>query len=177
MKIAKSSAMILTAFCFAVFASPAFGCLCEPEPKFVEALTQATAVFSGELVSAKYEKGFLDEFHQQTLAGFQEMDKNWRADAIEVFVFRFKVQNLWKGDVANEAILVNSQMRRDDGATIIGDCDYDFEVGEKYLIYANATNGVMRTSGCSRTNLLRKVKKDLKLLDRNTKQNYSTTNL
>jgi hypothetical protein len=44
------------------------------------------------------------------------------------------------------------------------DCDLDFAIGERWLVYAYMDDGSLTTSGCTRTKLARKAKQDLECI-------------
>lgn len=70
---------------------------------------------------------------------------------------KIKVSKTWKGSAAQEITVTtmqNSAM-----------CGYHFEVGKKYLVYANASAEKLSTNNCSRTAVYNK-KGDAKYLDK-----------
>lgn len=82
----------------------------------------------------------------------------------EVLVLRFHAERWWKGDPLREVILVTEQTRTPDGSESISNCDYPFEVGERYLVYAYGAENELGTSACTRTRKLKKAKEDFKVL-------------
>lgn len=70
---------------------------------------------------------------------------------------KLKVKKSWKNKLSDEVIIT----------TAINDglCGYDFEDGEKYLIYAYGEKGNLRTDVCRRTAILSKTK-DIPVLDK-----------
>jgi hypothetical protein len=70
---------------------------------------------------------------------------------------KLSVEQVWKGEVAKEVTLTTGS-----GG---GDCGYPFKVGESYLVYANASEGGLLSTGiCSRTNKLSASAQDVKIL-------------
>ena len=72
---------------------------------------------------------------------------------------RFRVENSWK-NVADEEVVVS-------GLTMCCLCDWIFEVGKSYLIYAGKYDSIensYRVSHCSRSQLLHDSEMDLKVL-------------
>jgi hypothetical protein len=56
---------------------------------------------------------------------------------------KFKVENLWKSELTSEVTIAtgkNSAM-----------CGYSFEVGKKYLVYANGLEDSLMVTNCSQT--------------------------
>ena len=97
-------------------ADAAFGCVCDT-PAVPEALKRANAVFVGEVVSIV----------------------NRRA--------RFRVEQSWKGITGPEVSLVmgGSVLRRNKKnreVAVHTSCDFEFEKGERYLVYASDSGGV-----------------------------------
>jgi hypothetical protein len=56
---------------------------------------------------------------------------------------KFRVESVWKGKLTQEVIIFTGH-----GG---GDCGYQFEVGESYLVYASGSNESLSTNICQRT--------------------------
>jgi len=56
---------------------------------------------------------------------------------------KFKIAKLWKGELKREIIITTNK----DSAM----CGYGFEVGKKYLVYANGLKNELFVDNCSRT--------------------------
>ena len=56
---------------------------------------------------------------------------------------KFKVEKVWKNQSTNEVIIQTGQ-----GG---GDCGYRFEIGKKYLVYADGDQTSFSTNICQRT--------------------------
>lgn len=63
---------------------------------------------------------------------------------------KFKVEKIWKGEVVDEIVIV-IRLKKDDGRYVRTSCDYYYELGEKYLVYAYGTAEELTTYQCSRT--------------------------
>lgn len=141
---------ILTAIAVAMFlllmSGSALGCVCAlpEEPITAEQartaliydFNRASAVFSGEVIEL---------------------------DTVNV---KFKVEKLWQGDFGDEITMSIGTKDPETGYLIRGSCDYRFKSGEKYLVFAYKTfDGALHTNICTRTDLLRKVEPEMKILD------------
>jgi hypothetical protein len=141
---------ILAAIVVAVFlllmSGSALGCICAlPEEPLTAAqartaliydFDRASAVFSGEVIEL---------------------------DTVNV---KFKVEKLWQGDFGDEITMSIGTKDPETGYMIRGSCDYRFKPGEKYLVFAYKTfDGALHTNICTRTDLLRKVEPEMKILD------------
>jgi hypothetical protein len=76
---------------------------------------------------------------------------------IDQSTVKFSVEGLWKGVPAQEMIMHNSA-----GGSIVSDCAYRFELGEKYLVYASGSD----TNKCSRTTMLGNAGADVAVLEK-----------
>ena len=68
---------------------------------------------------------------------------------------RFKVQESWKGSVAEEVSVFT--------ANVCCICGYEFKVGERYLVYAHGSDK-LSTDICTRTRRVADAEIDLKVL-------------
>ncbi len=84
----------------------------------------------------------------------------------EVLVVKIKVEQRWKGSDAEEMILYTSQIRYDDGSGGGSGCDYSFESGKQYLIYAFGPEDKLKTHACARTRLMEYAEKDVRELNK-----------
>lgn len=69
---------------------------------------------------------------------------------------RFQVREAWRGGVQGVV-----EIRTGAGG---GDCGYQFERGETYIVYARAHDGMLSTSICARTRKLAQAAEDLEYL-------------
>ena len=63
---------------------------------------------------------------------------------------KFKVEKIWKGNSVDEITMV-IQLKKDDGRYVRTSCDYYYELGKKYLVYAYDNQGELTTYQCTRT--------------------------
>ena len=78
---------------------------------------------------------------------------------------RVKVEKVWKGDVGDQIILITHNWNDGDAGSL-DSCAYPFEVGTKYLIYADKVRDELVASKCSRTRPANEAERDLNELDR-----------
>lgn len=71
---------------------------------------------------------------------------------------KFKVEKIWKGDSVDE-ITMSIQQGKHNGKSVSTSCDYRFEMGERYLVYAIYINDELNTGACSRTTSLKQVER------------------
>jgi len=66
---------------------------------------------------------------------------------------RFRVDSWWKGDLADEIVLVTDQTLLSDGRAGTTSCEFDFKKGETYLVFAglNKAAAMPQTNKCSLT--------------------------
>ncbi len=80
---------------------------------------------------------------------------------------RFKVDKLWKGDFGDEVIMSTGVKERRDGLyDLPASCDYEFQLGEKYVVFAfGASPETMKARKCAGTRLLKYAEKEIDNLD------------
>jgi hypothetical protein len=82
---------------------------------------------------------------------------------------KFRVERVWKGNATNE-IIFSSNIYADRGPdgreVFIDSCALLFEVGKKYLVYADREGNELFVSKCSRAKLLESAQRDLNELNR-----------
>ena len=143
----KITLLILTFAASILSAENVLACTCVHPPIDTEerfkavvatAVIGADAVFSGKVV---------------------EMDR---------LTVRFKLEKVWKGDFkeANEFTLLTGAVLTKDGRHKITSCEYDFEVGKEYLVFAQGPQDKLTTSKCSWTHILSKRTRFVNELDR-----------
>jgi hypothetical protein len=118
--------------------TPAFSCKCLPTGSVKVEYDRAAAVFSGRVISVSVRKA------------------NEIARTVKI-----RVMKTLKGKTAN--ILTYE---------LATNCDYYFEAGKKYLVYAEKNSilnpqkgpGILRTSGCGRTERLEKAQEDIRTI-------------
>ena len=142
-----------------VFVPSVLGCMCKPPGNPAKEMKGSAAVFSGKLIGTEYRKGvtlFLSIAQPET--------KNGETAQTDVLVLKFQIDRWWKGRETREVVLFTDQTKNPDGSQTITDCDFPFEVGKQYLVYAFRDEGKLKTNLCTRTKLLEKAGEDLKIL-------------
>lgn len=77
------------------------------------------------------------------------------------------MERWWKGGSADKTVLHTSFTKYSDGGESATSCEYDFRVGESYLVYAYSNAGPIKglvTSPCTRTAKLGEAGADLEEL-------------
>jgi hypothetical protein len=140
----KKSTILCALLLLSLSASEAFGCVCELEPNTtpekigaarLSAFEKATVVFSGEVV------------------------------AKDLITVKFKVDKIWKGEESKEITMLTGTKDNGDGTITPSTCDYWFEKGKQYLIYAYGPVAELKTHKCSRTMLLKDAETEMIGLD------------
>jgi hypothetical protein len=86
--------------------------------------------------------------------------------ALDTFKVKFKVDKLWKGDFGSEVTMSTGARDNGDGTYTSSSCDFNFKLGENYLVYAyGASAGEIQARACTRTRLLRYADQEMKDLD------------
>lgn len=75
----------------------------------------------------------------------------------------FKVENVWKGDFKDS---ITFYFPHD----VIDSCQFNFEIGKNYLVYADVTLNGLSVSKCGRTNFLINAQRDIDELNRQKPQ-------
>lgn len=136
-----TAVLVTLGLMFAGLSLSACACSCGPETDALLAMEQADAVFAGRIVG---------------LALIPDEDPAIGV-SFETLKVTVAVHSLWKGEALEETILFT-------GYTCCV-CGFLFQLGEEYLIYATADDdGTLRTSICSRTQLLASASEDLVVL-------------
>ncbi len=112
------------------------------------ALTGSTAVFTGTVTALEFVPAH-DKY----------------AGKGERLVVRMAPDIWWKGDASREVTLQTSGFRTPDGLASMEAHDYRFELGRKYLVYANGSGEAMATSICARTRPIDDAAADIDKLD------------
>jgi hypothetical protein len=152
----KQKIIISAVICLFLSAINSFACSCDPSDESVNdavknAIKQSTVVFVGKFVGYEYRKGIPRRYTKEPIE-------------YETRVLIFQVERGWKGETTSKMFLATDRIRNADGTGSGSSCDYDFEKGETYLIYAYGKENELRTDYCTRTELLTKAEEDLKIL-------------
>jgi len=130
----KSLSIFLATMFLLLSFETASACLCfslpDPTPEQIRTqlngeLIKANLVFSGEVIR-------LDDFK-----------------------VAFRVEKAWKGKTVKEINMSTGAINNNDGTVIRTSCDYSFEMGKKYLVYATGSGKKMKTSECTGTGQLK----------------------
>lgn len=149
--------------CLFLAASEVFACGCggSSDVSFSDAVNTAVngsaMVFAGKVVGFEYRKGIPNEYMQSRREELGT-DFEW-----ETKVVKFKAERWWTGEPATEVFLTTAETKNSDGTGSGSGCDYRFQLGETYLVYAYRKGNELRTHSCSRTSLLSNTK-DLQIL-------------
>ncbi|MBK9527692.1 MAG: hypothetical protein IPO41_05095 [Acidobacteria bacterium] len=151
----KSLNQVLASFalvlCIAAGSALACGCGGMPGETFESivagAMNTSSMVFQGEVVGFEYRKGIRDEFDSGRI------DSADRPLGYEKMVVKFKVESWWKGDLASAIFLVTGQNRYSDGTRSTNSCEFDFQKGKTYIVFAdlNKAAAMPQTNNCSST--------------------------
>ncbi len=127
---------------FLIYTETVLACLCVGKPPAAQALEQAAAVFTGQVIKIK------------------EVEIEVGGEIVRQNRATFEVAKSWKG-IMNETIAVHTGFG-------VGDCGYEFAKDESYLVYAFGGDflgkDLLHTNICSRTNILADAQEDLKVL-------------
>ena len=134
--------IVLLAF-FILCARGASACLCGAPPltPLIE-LQYQDAVFIGRVVAVVSTRRYLPR---------RDLNVERYTQAFNV---TFTVLQPFKG-VTSRKVTLNVGT---------SDCDLEFAIGERWLVYAYMGDGSLTTSGCTRTKLARKAKQDLECI-------------
>ncbi len=94
------------------------------------------------------------------------------SDSLVAFKVTFEVSKVWKGKVDKQQVVLTS-------GSFPG-CEYSFEKGKEYLVYASAEELTIQTGLCNTIQLLADAQTDLAVLEQETRvtpENSSTAQL
>lgn len=144
-------AFLALVLCVAAGSALACGCGGMPGESFEGiiggAVNTSSVVFQGEVVGFEYRKGIRDEFEPG------QIDSAGRPLGYETMIVKFKVESWWKGDLASSIFLVTGQSRYSDGTRSTNSCEFDFQKGKTYIVFAalNKAAAMPQTNSCSST--------------------------
>jgi hypothetical protein len=125
---------------------PAFACVCVFEP--------------GKRSSAEIKAAVVKEFNESPSVFSGEVV------ALDILTVKFRVITMWKGDALEEFTMSTGTVKLGEDSYRSSSCDYNFKVGEKYLVYARwAENNQLVARSCTRTRVLSSEVPDFKELD------------
>lgn len=113
----------------------AFACVCSDEP--------------GKLSEKKIKAAIAREFNESASVFSGEVV------ALDTFTVKFRLITMWKGEAIEEFTISTGAKKISEDYYRRSGCDYNFKVGEKYLVYARATDdNQLVARWCTRTNVL-----------------------
>ena len=109
-----------------------------------------------------------ENFRRAVVTSLKQADIVFSGEVIEMdgLIVKFKVGTAWKGDIKDEISMVTGAIRSEDGFILSSMCDYNFEPGKKYLVFANGSEGKLKASKCSWTGILGERERFTNELDR-----------
>lgn len=146
------SIFILLVVTFGVGVQSTFACRCVQAGKNLAAMTEkaftrSNAVFVAKVVGFEFRRGIAKPnltYNDPLLAN---------PDKFETKVVKFEFENIWKGS-ESKIVFATNELKTDSGMTISSSCDFDFEAGARYLVFASESQGVLRSSLCTGTRKL-----------------------
>ena len=135
-----------------------FACGCPARSKDItkevtEEFNKSSLVFSGKVAVAKW------------IPITEENASGSRIKA-EVLTLKFAVDNWWKGKTKNQVIWRTSNIRYPDlNLGMSGsNCEFSFDLGRKYLVYASSIKGKLVASVCGGTTRIENADNDIQEL-------------
>jgi hypothetical protein len=123
-------------------------------------IAEACACVSREMTSEEDRQDLREQVNEAVAVFAGEV-----AQLDEVTV-HFKVDAVWKGELGERVVMPINEGRTPDGTIASSSCDYVFQVGRKYLVFAYGKSiGTMRAYSCTRTAELAHATKTVDLLD------------
>jgi hypothetical protein len=83
---------------------------------------------------------------------------------VDMLEVKFRVDRVWKGEDKME-ITMSTGARRSYGGISITSCDYGFELGKKYIVYAKVIEDKLQTAQCTGTRLYKDAGERVDFLD------------
>ncbi len=124
----------------------AFACVCGGEP--------------GKRSDAQIKAAIAKEFNESPSVFSGEVI------ARDMLTVKFRIITMWKGDALDEFTMSTGTVKLGEDSYRSSSCDYNFKVGEKYLVYARwAENNQLIAQSCTRTTVLSKGQLDFQELD------------
>lgn len=139
----------------------ACGCPDMPGISFADkikgAVKNADAVFLGKVDRFEWVVGVpnvLIEMERENIPGL-----TWESKTVV-----FKPDRLWKGSADPDIVVATDSARRSDGISTVSSCDYQFEEGKTYLVFAHQEGWYLKTGACSLTRREDQIKEILPVL-------------
>jgi hypothetical protein len=83
---------------------------------------------------------------------------------VDMMEVKFRVDRVWKGEDKKE-ITMSTGARRTYGGISVTSCDYGFELGKKYIVYAKMIEDKLQTAQCTGTRLYKDAGERVDFLD------------
>ncbi len=156
--------LVLSLFVLFFSVGSIWACTCSDTPSVAQARRDASIVFLGKVVDAKYQKSATNSKGQE---------------ANEELTMLFEVERWWKGGRTPEIILFVGKYQSPNFSISVDTCAFQFEKGKHYIVYAKDIykDGKVRAMYCSRTSEAKEAKEDLRLLKTGKKPKTKTTTL
>ena len=155
--LTKQKIIISVVICLFLIPINVFACSCVSSPDesvsdaVKKAAKQSTMIFAGKFLGYEYRKGISQRYADKPID-------------YETQVSVFQIERGWKGETTSKMFLATDRIKYVDGTESHSSCDYSFKEGKTYLIYAYGKENELRANYCSRTRLMTKAEKDLKIL-------------
>lgn len=82
----------------------------------------------------------------------------------DTFTVVFRIEKVWKGETVEEITMATKTKAKGNGLLTFSSCDYNFNKGEKYLVYAEGSGGNMQSYKCAETGQLKNSDDRIKFL-------------
>ena len=166
MKIFDTKVFLLTMSALMIFCvSSAYACGCggsdipsTPRQIVNGALRLSTSVFTGKVVAFEYRKGIRNEFMES------QRDAAGQPIKYETKVVKFEVDRWWKLKLPPIVYIITNGTKNSDNSVSVSGCDFVFELGEKYLVYADGKPDSLQAHQCTRTTTVDNASADLEIL-------------
>jgi hypothetical protein len=139
---------------------PAYACSCASPPSVEQAVEQATAVFTGEVIAIEQNATIPPRKKVVFTRSFPfvTVEEQWGVFAGPSRI-TFDVFQVWKGP-ANHRVTIEGFEQ--DGAG----CGYSFTAAQTYVVYARRNAEMLENTLCGRTKLVQEAQADMMALGR-----------
>ena len=166
MTIFSPKKILLALFISATFYNvTALACSCGGFPsnksfheRVTDHVTTKTAVFTGKVIGFDYRKGIRNEFTDS------QRDSLVQPIDYETKLVKVEVHRWWRSQMQPLIFLVTDTTKNSDGSTSVSGCDYNFKVGETYLVFASGAIDALKTDQCSWTSPIIRAKEMIDVL-------------
>jgi hypothetical protein len=157
-RIIFSSFAVLLALLFIQIDTLACGCPARGKDirkAVIEEYNESLLVFSGKVAEAKW-------------IPITEKNASGKRIKAEVLTLKFTVDNWWKGKTKNQVIWRTSTIRYPDlNLGMSGsNCEFSFDLGRKYLVYASSIKGKLVAFVCGGTTRIENAHNDIQELQK-----------